>query len=197
MDERKVRKFKGRVMDKAINIEWTALKACIMIQQKNKCAMCKKWLEDLEFTLHHIVPRAKGGKDELDNLIGLCNKCHDIAEEKELNREEIINYYKRCHSIRHSNIRYIKNEIPIQEEYKYPKEIILQEKYVIKVSRKEKLDKTLISKYGYNLENIAKMFRVHPNIVISWINNSEKEKILIKMLEGVKKSEDKNLCYIL
>jgi len=41
-----------------------------MVEQKNKCAMCGKELEDKEFTLHHIKPRAEGGKDELDNLIG-------------------------------------------------------------------------------------------------------------------------------
>ena len=48
---------------------WTALRACMMVQQKNICAMCGEVLEDNEFTLHHIKPRAEGGKDKLDNLM--------------------------------------------------------------------------------------------------------------------------------
>lgn len=26
--------------------------------------------------VHHILPRGSGGKDELENLIPLCSKCH-------------------------------------------------------------------------------------------------------------------------
>jgi len=40
------------------------------LNKKINALWCGKELEDKEFTLHHIKPRAEGGKDELDNLIG-------------------------------------------------------------------------------------------------------------------------------
>ena len=32
--------------------------------------------------VHHVNKRSAGGKDEIDNLIGLCRECHDKAELK-------------------------------------------------------------------------------------------------------------------
>lgn len=64
-------------------------------------------LKDNEFTLHHIIPRAENGKNDIDNLIGLCNKCHDIAEDEQLNREEIINHEGKCF-LSKNKIKYIK-----------------------------------------------------------------------------------------
>ena len=29
---------------------------------------------------HHITPRGEGGADDIENLITLCNSCHDIVE---------------------------------------------------------------------------------------------------------------------
>ena len=29
--------------------------------------------------VHHIIFKSQGGKDEIENLIGLCRKCHDTA----------------------------------------------------------------------------------------------------------------------
>lgn len=167
-------------------VDWTALKACIITLQKNKCAMCKKYLEDSEFTLHHIVPRDKGGKDELDNLIGLCDKCHDIAEDKQLNRKEIINYEDYGHI---ENI--IKKFImPIFEEptkYKFPEEIILQEKYIIPLINERPLRYVL--KYGKSIKEIAKIFGVCNATVTKWDKDKEKSLWLKNKLEELK--EDK------
>ena len=116
-----------------MNTEWIALKACIIILQNNRCAMCKKELKDQEFTLHHIIPRDLGGKDALYNLIGLCNKCHDIAEDEQLNRFEINNYYKSF--IPNKCIRKIYNDKTKKKEYEYPEVIILHKKYIIKPKR--------------------------------------------------------------
>lgn len=173
-------------------IDWLALKACIIIQQKNKCAMCKKLLEDLEFTLHHIMPRAKGGKDELDNSIGLCDECHDIAEDKQLSRKEIINYKKYQFMEEHAvHTFHVYNKKILG--YKYPKEIILKEKYIMPIKRQNKYK----LEYGYTLKEIAKLFRIDFSTALKWTKDPIQEKILIKSLEGIKKSEDKNLCYIL
>ena len=40
--------------------------------QNGHCLMCKNDIEHY----HHIVPRSQGGSDTLDNLAGLCVKCH-------------------------------------------------------------------------------------------------------------------------
>lgn len=31
-----------------------------------------------DLTIHHLVPRAQGGSDDLDNLLTLCRACHDL-----------------------------------------------------------------------------------------------------------------------
>ena len=128
-------------------IEWVALRACIMIEQKNKCAMCGTILKDNEFTLHHIIPRAENGKNDIDNLIGLCNECHNVAEDEQLNREEIINH-KGKYSLSKNKIKYIKKsyfvpEIDNQMKYKYPEEIILKDKdkYIVEKKHKEDINK--------------------------------------------------------
>lgn len=38
---------------------------------------------------HHVIYRSHGGKDELNNLLILCRRCHDDEHEKRL-RIEII-----------------------------------------------------------------------------------------------------------
>ena len=34
-----------------------------------------------DIEVHHIVPKACGGKDRMDNFIALCKKCHDLVSE--------------------------------------------------------------------------------------------------------------------
>lgn len=43
-----------------------------MDKTKGKCAICS----EKTTTIHHILPKRYGGKDELDNLIPLCSDCH-------------------------------------------------------------------------------------------------------------------------
>lgn len=39
----------------------------------NKCQLCKS---KINIHIHHVMPRFKTGKDTLDNLILLCQRCH-------------------------------------------------------------------------------------------------------------------------
>lgn len=48
------------------------VKAAVTEQQHGKCLMCKNDIEHF----HHIVPRSKYGSDTIQNLVGLCQKCH-------------------------------------------------------------------------------------------------------------------------
>ena len=52
---------------------FTDVKAGVNAMQQNICLMCGREIE----VYHHIVPRYKGGSDTLENLVGLCRKCHD------------------------------------------------------------------------------------------------------------------------
>ena len=46
-----------------------------------KCKIQDKTKKTLE--VHHILPLYENGKDELNNLITLCNDCHHFAPDKE------------------------------------------------------------------------------------------------------------------
>ena len=72
---------------------WKRTRERVLERDLYMCVMCysEKCLQ-----AHHIKPRKLGGKNTMRNLITLCNKCHDIAEEKGFTRKIIINYSKEC-----------------------------------------------------------------------------------------------------
>ncbi len=43
------------------------------------CNSCKT--EEVELHKHHIVPRSRGGSDEVNNLVDLCVDCHGKAHD--------------------------------------------------------------------------------------------------------------------
>lgn len=68
------------------------------------CEICKLRVVDV----HHISPRQMGGsktKDYIENLIGLCRACHELAENESLTE----NYLYKIHLI------FIKQEKPDYE----------------------------------------------------------------------------------
>ena len=53
------------------------------IEQKGKCAICRKPCEPFEMTIDHITPRAKGGKSDWENNLQLCcEKCNSAKGDK-------------------------------------------------------------------------------------------------------------------
>lgn len=61
-------------------------------RDKFTCRKCH--IQDKEVKLieaHHIIPLSYGGKNELDNMITLCNDCHHFAPNK---KEEFEEYMK-------------------------------------------------------------------------------------------------------
>ncbi len=48
-----------------------------VLRRDGKCFKCGR-IDRLH--MHHLKPRKKGGKDELNNLIALCGKCHLKAD---------------------------------------------------------------------------------------------------------------------
>ena len=59
------------------------------------CEVC----ESVAVDPHHIVFKSQGGTDGIENLIGLCRRCHDITHGKipgkELTREELFDIVSR------------------------------------------------------------------------------------------------------
>lgn len=51
------------------------------IRDKEQCQICGEVLPVPygRLEVHHIVPRSKGGSDELENLVTLCDLCHAVV----------------------------------------------------------------------------------------------------------------------
>ncbi len=47
-------------------------------QQEGQCKGCKKEFHFNEMTVDHIVPKSKGGANEFDNLLLLCEPCNSL-----------------------------------------------------------------------------------------------------------------------
>lgn len=54
---------------------WDSVKEDVLVKCKRYCCYCEKY-KGRDIEVHHIVPRAKGGKDTFDNAIPLCFDCH-------------------------------------------------------------------------------------------------------------------------
>ena len=68
----------------------------IFTKQKNRCNICK---EIKKLTIDHIVPVSKGGRNERENLQGLCASCNSRKGNKILSQVEInkiLNRIKLC-----------------------------------------------------------------------------------------------------
>ena len=63
------------------------VKAAISEQQHGKCLMCKNEIEDF----HHLVQRPKGGSDTIQNLVGLCKKCHAKVHTDSRFKDKLLN----------------------------------------------------------------------------------------------------------
>lgn len=50
-----------------------------------RCCRC----HEIGIDVHHIIPKLKGGSDEIDNAAPLCQNCHDRYGDNEMKRKEI------------------------------------------------------------------------------------------------------------
>lgn len=55
---------------------WEEIKQIIFKRDKHICKSCGKYPSS---QVHHIIQRREGGKDELNNLITLCSRCHMLV----------------------------------------------------------------------------------------------------------------------
>jgi len=52
---------------------WKNIRSIVLKRDNYKCVLCGK---ENSGQVHHIIPRSKGGTEELSNLITLCGRCH-------------------------------------------------------------------------------------------------------------------------
>ena len=50
------------------------------VLERDNYTCCECGTSDKKLETHHKVARRYGGKDEIDNIITLCRKCHRIIE---------------------------------------------------------------------------------------------------------------------
>lgn len=78
---------------------WRSMRWKAFRRDRFRCQRCGKGFRfGHGLTAHHIIPRARGGKDWLANLISLCEICHDIVE---------INEFATLFQIKHGEDRII------------------------------------------------------------------------------------------
>jgi 5-methylcytosine-specific restriction endonuclease McrA len=54
----------------------------VLIRDGFKCAYCETSLTMGSGTKDHVIPRARGGKDVLDNVVAACKQCNGLKADK-------------------------------------------------------------------------------------------------------------------
>ena len=67
---------------KEVRVESRPVKERLYKEQKKLCNGCKKDLEMRHLEVDHILPRSKGGQDNIENLQLLCGHCNRVKSDK-------------------------------------------------------------------------------------------------------------------
>ena len=59
---------------------WKAARREVLLRDAYQCQMCGACVSGKRAHVDHIVPKAKGGSDEVGNLRTLCVSCHSRHE---------------------------------------------------------------------------------------------------------------------
>jgi hypothetical protein len=60
----------------------SAIRIEVLRRDGNKCRECGRTAGQVPLEIHHVVPVAKGGTDEMSNLITLCKSCNDSISDR-------------------------------------------------------------------------------------------------------------------
>lgn len=63
---------------KANSATWKRIRALILNRDNHICAYCG----ESAGTVDHVIPVAKGGSDEWDNLVACCTRCNSRKRDK-------------------------------------------------------------------------------------------------------------------
>lgn len=78
-DNWKKRVYRRRIKNYISRDDWHKLRMECLRRDKFTCQRCEKTSRQ-GMQAHHIIPRNEGGADTVENLITLCNPCHDFVE---------------------------------------------------------------------------------------------------------------------
>jgi 5-methylcytosine-specific restriction endonuclease McrA len=59
---------------------WKAARREVLLRDAYQCQICKACVSGKRAHVDHIVPKSKGGSDEVSNLRCLCVSCHSRHE---------------------------------------------------------------------------------------------------------------------
>ncbi|GAB2587709.1 HNH endonuclease [Spirosoma areae] len=79
-------------------------RVAVLVRDDFKCRKCG-WSQDQAKTgdprhfleLHHLTHHAKGGKNEIDNLVTLCNVHHDTIHSRKMDQAEVLEWLNITH----------------------------------------------------------------------------------------------------
>ena len=63
---------------------WDKIRKQVYERDNYTCRLCRA--KDVKLYAHHIVSKSKGGSDNLENLVSLCEECH-IKQHPHLQRQ--------------------------------------------------------------------------------------------------------------
>lgn len=73
-----------------------AQKIKMLEKSKYRCCHCGKSIDiDNDFSVEHVIPISKGGTNEADNLIALCNRCNSIKGNMVYNPSDFYKYLNK------------------------------------------------------------------------------------------------------
>jgi len=72
--------------DSSRGAAWEKLRVKVLNRDNWVCSYCGKHLEGSDATADHIIAKANGGEDRLDNLIAACRKCNGTKQDRVLIR---------------------------------------------------------------------------------------------------------------
>lgn len=52
---------------------WREIRSEVLQRDNRKCQVCGR---EYSGQVHHVIPKSKGGTNDLSNLITLCGRCH-------------------------------------------------------------------------------------------------------------------------
>jgi ATP-dependent DNA helicase RecQ len=55
---------------------WSDLRVRVLTRDQGQCVECQAAVDSSEAHIHHVIPKAFGGADAVENLVTLCVSCH-------------------------------------------------------------------------------------------------------------------------
>lgn len=66
-------------------VNWNSMRKIVYARANYKCEYCGN--VRIGINAHHVLPLSKGGKNELNNLVCICDICHSILHRTNLKLE--------------------------------------------------------------------------------------------------------------